>query len=125
MVSFLVSLFVVDRQQRQWRLSQHSSGSDSIWFRLTHWSLANPEPYQDFTDATWKHKGSAAAQSYPETVFNGWYTRKKHRAVAKMEITDAFEMRGRVIAALLTWSILGVLALAYAGRRMYGWMVGS
>ena len=124
MISFVLSLVVVDTQDRQWRLSQHASSQEPIWFRLTHWSWLSPQPYQD-SDGTWKHHDSAtAAQSPPDTAFSGWYTRKKHRAVAKMEMSDAFEMRGRVIAALLAWGCLGVFGIVYATRRLYGWMFG-
>ena len=122
MISFVVSLFVVERQQRQWRLSQHTSSPDSLWARLTHWPWLNPEPYQDSKDTTWKYSDNVAAQDTPGTVFRGWYTRKKHRAMAKMEISDAFEMRRRVIFALVAWALLGALGISYVARRMYGWI---
>ena len=123
MISFLLSLFLVDRQWRQWRLSQHSQGSDSFWFRLTHRSwLRGPEPYQDSQDSTWKHSENAPAQSSPATTYPGWYTRKNHRAMAKMEVSDAFEMRRRVIFAIAVWALIGLLAITYGVRRMYGWV---
>ena len=113
---------MVDRQQRQWRLSQHAQGSESFWFRLTHWSWLNPEPYQDSRDGTWKHNPNVAGQNAPDAFFPGWYTRKKHRAMAKIEFGDAFEMRRRVVFALLAWAVLGLFAFIYAARRMYGWV---
>ena len=39
-----------------------------------------------------------------------------------MEVNDAFEMRGRVILALLAWSLLGLFGITYAAKRMYGWL---
>lgn len=113
MISFLLSLSLVDLQQRHWRLSQHSSTDpESTWSRFTSW-LA-PEPY------TWKHDSDPTAQN--ADTFSGFYTRKKHRAMAKMEISDAFDMRRRVLFAFAAWAVLGFVALVYATRRMYGWL---
>ena len=42
--------------------------------------------------------------------------------MAKMELADALEMRGRVMVALVIWVVLGLSALAYAARRLHGWM---
>lgn len=42
--------------------------------------------------------------------------------MAKMEISDAFEMRRRVLFALAAWTVLGFFVLTYASRRMYGWI---
>ena len=125
MVAFILALFVVDHQQRSWRLSQHVSGSQSIWDRLTQWSLLGPEPYQDPDSATWQHKSGAADRPSPQRTgsFHGWYAHKKHRAMAKLQIGDAFEMRGRVLLALIAWSVLGILAVSYATRRAYSWVV--
>ena len=117
MISFILSLVVIDHQQRQWRLSQHNSGSNSLWSRLTHLPGLNPEPYQNSPDSTWKHNENAAS----DNTFRGWYTRKKHRAVAKMEVNDAFEMRGRLMVALAVWASIGIFGLIYAVKGMYGW----
>lgn len=42
--------------------------------------------------------------------------------MAKMEINDAFEMRRRVLFAFVAWALLGLFALTYATRHMYGWI---
>lgn len=125
MVSFVLSLFVVDHQQRQWRLSQHDSGSKTIWARLTQLSWLDPQPYQDSRDSTWQRDTTAPASTPigPDTVYAGWYGRKKHRAMAKLEIGDAFDMRKSVVIVLLAWAVLGALLLTYIARRMYGWML--
>jgi hypothetical protein len=39
-----------------------------------------------------------------------------------MEISDAFEMRKRVIFALAAWGVIGFLMLYYAGRIFYVWL---
>lgn len=125
MISFLVSLAVVDRQQRQWRLSQHTPGSESIWFRLTHWSWHGPEPYQDSRDSTWKRNDGAAPYLGPTAPSQGWYTQKKHRAMAQLSISDALDMRKRVVFALLAWAFVVLYAIIFATRRIYGWLSKS
>lgn len=128
MISFFLSLFFVDRQQRQWRMAQHDPGDHrSFFYNFTHLSWTGPEPYQDThqdpQSTSWKHSGSGApAQSVHDNSFGGWYKRKKHRKMAKMEFDDAFKMRGRVAVALLTWMFVGVFAVTYAMRRLYIWM---
>lgn len=86
--------------------------------------MLDPEPYQDPSDSTWKHDRNAPARSLSgnDSGFKGYYTRKKHRALAKMEFGDAFEMRGRVMIALIAWMIVGILTITYAARRMYAWI---
>lgn len=113
---------MIDYRQRQWRLSQRATDHDSFWFRLTHWSWLHPEPYQDSRDGTWKHNPKAGFQQPPNTDFQGWSTQKKHRAITKLEVNDAFEMRGRVFVALLAWTIVGAFGLVFATKRLYGWM---
>jgi len=114
MVTFLLSLFIVDHQQRQWRLSQHASGSDRSTAIHTIGSWLNPEPYhQDAYDHT---------SAEPDGSFHGWYAKKKHRAMARLEFNDAFEMRGRVLILLLTWVFLGFCAIVYATRRLFAWV---
>jgi hypothetical protein len=103
MISFLLSLLVVDRQQRQWRLSQHAPGSDtSLWSRW--WS---PEPYQQAVGSAWRPQYS-------------W----RRRGIAKLQLNDVFAVRGRVLVALALWTAVGLLVTAYAIRQMYFWATG-
>ena len=122
MVTFIISLFLVDQQQRQWRLSKRASGPESAWHRLSAWT-SGPVPYQDSGSGTWGHR-AAADRPAPSRAgsFQGWYARKKHRAVAKLELNDAFEMRGRVLVALLAWTLVGGILLYAATRRAFGWL---
>ena len=121
MVTFIVSLFLVDRQNRQWRLSQHASGAEPAW--RAHWPYYHAEPYQDADSSAWGHKKSNSASSQPEQGFQGWYARRKKRAMTKLEIGDAFAMRGRVAVALIAYTILGMWAFVYAVRRAYIWLM--
>jgi hypothetical protein len=119
MVSFIVSLVLVDRQNRHWRLSQHASSPKPAW--RTHWSV-DPEPYQDADSSAWVHSSSSRPESRRAGSFHGWYARKKKGAIAKLEIGDALEMRGRVAMALFAWSFFGVVAFSYATRLVYIWL---
>lgn len=119
MVTFILSLFLVDRQQRQWRLSQRASQSTPSWLPF------DPEPYQDSGTSVWCHSDSGKPQhgSPPRRAgsFRGWYARKKKRSIAKLQMSDAFEMRGRVLVALIAWAVLGLLAFYHAIRQVYKW----
>jgi hypothetical protein len=120
MVTFIVSLFLVDRQNRQWRLSQHASSPQPAW--RAHWSYFHPEPYQDADSSAWGHSSSSRPEARHSGTFQGWFARKKKGAIARLEIADALEMRGRVAVALFAWTVLGVLALSYAMRLVYIWL---
>jgi hypothetical protein len=99
MVTFLISLSLVDRQNRHWRLSQHASSPKPAWGG-THWSNFHPEPYQDADSSAWGHSTASRPEPRRTGSFQGWYARKKKGAIAKLEIGDALEMRGRVAMAL-------------------------
>ena len=120
MATFIISLFLIDRQNRQWRLSQHASGPKPAW--RTHWSSFHPEPYQDADSSAWVHSTSSRPEPRRTGSFQGWYARKKKGSIAKLEIGDALEMRGRVAMALFAWSFLGVVAFSYATRLVYIWL---
>ncbi|KAK5240749.1 hypothetical protein LTR16_010220, partial [Cryomyces antarcticus] len=78
--------------------------ASSLWSRLSPRAWIDPEPYQDPTDSTWQ-------QNQPGDVPGGkrtWYSHKKHRKMMKLELTDAFEMRGRMIAMIISAALLGL-----------------
>jgi hypothetical protein len=97
--------------------SQHASHPGSIWAKLN--GFIYPEPYPDSNDGSVRDRGGTKA---PDTSFSGWYTRKKHRAMAKLELSDAFDMRGRVMIALLGWLVFGMSLGVYAVRQVYLWV---
>lgn len=121
MVTTIISLILVDEQERRWRLSQRAE-SASVWQRLTHWSKT---PYQDAGTSAWSHRRSPRradpAEHHP-TPSSNWFYRRRKGAIARLEIRDALEMRGRVLVALIAWAFLGMLALYYAMRRAYNWI---
>lgn len=114
MITFLASLFLVDHEQREWRRSQHSPESGSLWTRLISWA---DDPYQHINalDGTSETVNGAKPRSY---------IRKKHRAMAKLEMQDAFERHHKVLTAMIGCSLLVFLTATYALSRIYRWCVG-
>ena len=123
-ISFIFSLFLVNYRDRARRTEAHSSYSFLSYFYPSTW--LDPEPYQDPDDSTWGSRGAAGHFEPNETIGprkdaqsevekkkekKSWHLHKKIRKVAKLEISDAFEMRGRIIAVLLVVMVLCSIAL--------------
>ena len=119
MVSFLLSLFYVDHQQRTWRVAQSSQGHNSSrWnlFSLRTW--LDPEPYRDPTNSTW---GRTRDFVHPADQNSSvWSIRKKHRKTMNLEFSKAFEMRGRVTGILTVFCLLGFLCAFWTLKKLYG-----
>lgn len=63
---------------------------------------------------------SSSGRDGKERRQSSWHLHKKIRKVAKLEISDAFEMRGRVIVVMLSAVVMVVGMLIVSVR----WMVG-
>jgi len=120
MISFLLSLLYVDREQRLWRLAQRGESSASLWTRLSVWRWIDPQPYQDPSDTTWQHT-VASPQSSNIVPTPAWSTRKKHRKIFSMEFQDALQIRGRVMIYMVFWLISGIMLLVWTTRRLFNW----
>lgn len=129
MISFLLSLCIVDRQQRAWRVAQHQPDSGSWWKMLSPWW--NAEPYQSPHDSTWGHAVQVDGLSHgahgnvPATTVDTvhWHTRKKHRKMAKLTLSDALDMRGRMAFALVAAGLLGLVATTWLLKRLFSSLV--
>ncbi|KAF2441238.1 hypothetical protein P171DRAFT_92584 [Karstenula rhodostoma CBS 690.94] len=118
--SFLVSLFLIDTQNAVSR----AKNSGLVSFR-------DPEPYQYSHDSRWGRHGSTSHVKPPDSLNPGqrsgtrkrkrrsWHLHRKIRKIAKLEISDAFEMRGRVMVAMI---VILLMAL-YAGWYSFRWML--
>ncbi|KAL1635684.1 hypothetical protein SLS58_010122 [Diplodia intermedia] len=134
--SFIISLFLVDRRSRAYRLAEHPAPRGSSWltyFSPWQWLDPQPYPYQNPTNSTWQDANAGKAQGSDGGIsgVNGqadldrgkradkqWFIGKKHRKVARLEFMEAFEMRGRIMLALgVAWT-LGILALLWSARRL-------
>ncbi|OJD31072.1 fe-containing alcohol protein [Diplodia corticola] len=133
--SFIISLFLVDRRNRAYRLAEHPpSRSPPWWSYFSPWQWLDPEPYRHMPNSTWQDASASGASGADGGVpgidgraeLDGgrqadrpWFVSKMHRKVVRLEFREAFEMRRRVLVALgVVWT-LGVLALV--GR----WVVAT
>lgn len=118
--SFLISLFLVDTQ------NAISRTRDSTLF-----SLLSPEPYQDPSDSRWDRRDSTTPYR-PLDVINpdqrldkekrkrkSWHLHRKITKIARLEINDAFEMRGKVMVAMG----VSIAMVIYGSWCLLGWMV--
>ncbi|THX01051.1 hypothetical protein D6D17_06293 [Aureobasidium pullulans] len=131
MISFLFSLCVVDSRQRAWRISQHQHDSGPWWKKLSPWTWWNAEPYQSPQDSTWQHAVPAtttldgADGTVPASAVNTdhWHTRKKHRKMARLTLSDAIDMREGMAIMLVTAALLGLVVMLWLARRIFSSIV--
>ncbi|KIW01656.1 uncharacterized protein PV09_06841 [Verruconis gallopava] len=120
-ISFLLSLFLVQRSDRARRSSEHPSRQalgSPFWSPFALQSWLSPEPYQDPDDTTWRDADSSQGGS-PKPKKRSWYVRKKLRQVGRMQIIDAFELRGVVMIALLALSVLMIVGVGWTFSKAY------
>ena len=118
MTSFLLSLFLVNRRDRQRRAAAHPSASASLTSYFSPRAWLGPEPYQDPASTAWRrHAGGQANEK-------GWFLTKKHRAMTQLEVGDALEMRGSVIKGMVAAAVVlvvgVVVAIRWAVERWWG-----
>ncbi|KAF1355410.1 hypothetical protein BDV97DRAFT_395775 [Delphinella strobiligena] len=124
MISFLLSLCLVNRQERAWRVSQHDNGAGS-W--LSKWF--NAEPYQHDKDPTWHSNPTPTDDSsnihgqhgnvpLPAVDSRIYHTNKKHREIAKLQLGDAFAMQNKVTFVLLAWALVALLGIAWMLHKL-------
>ncbi|KAF9730677.1 hypothetical protein PMIN06_004170 [Paraphaeosphaeria minitans] len=117
--SFLISLFLIDTQNAASR-TKNSNLSNFL----------DPEPYQEPYDSRWDRQGSTSHVKPPDSLHpdqrsgkkkrsrRSWHLHRNIRKIAKLEISDAFEMRGRVMAAMVVVLLMALYAAWYAFRRI-------
>jgi hypothetical protein len=103
--SFIISLFLVERQNRSWRASEHASANaaHSFWSAVSLRNWLDPEPYQDPSDSTWgdANDDGAAKQDTGQPGRTKWFARKKHRKMAQLQLGQAFDMSETVMLCLI------------------------
>lgn len=132
--SFLLSLFLINHRDRRRRLDEHTTTSTLLAY-LSPSTWLDPEPYQDPSNTTWDRRGSLTHVE-PHSVLNpelrnggeqsatrnrkrnSWHLRKKIRKVAKLEVSDAFEMRGRVIVLMVSVGMVGLAGLVWGVKSV-------
>lgn len=144
--SFLLSLFLVNAQDRARRAAAHTSPSSYLTYIFPS-SWLDPEPYQNHYDSTWGHRGAAGHVEPNDAIAprdgqlvdtsdaggregkkrkekQSWHLHKKIRKIARLEVSDAFESQGRVIvmmAATLVFTVIGFwVGMRWIWRSMFG-----
>lgn len=119
MISFLLSLLYVDREQRLWRVAQHRDSDVSLWNKLSIWSWFDPQPYQEPSDTTWQH--GVPSSHAPMPTRPAWFNRKKHRKMFSMEFHDALQIRGRVMIFMIVWLAILIALCFWTAQRLFSW----
>ncbi|KAJ4988334.1 hypothetical protein SVAN01_06112 [Stagonosporopsis vannaccii] len=143
--SFLLSLFLVNAQNRARRTAAHTPPSSYLTYLFPS-SWLDPEPYQEHTDSTWGRRGAAGHVEPNDAIApkdgqldgtgeskgnegrkkrkQSWHLHKKIRKVARLEVGDAFESQGRVIVlmgAALVFSMIGLwVGMGWLWRALVG-----
>jgi hypothetical protein len=47
-----------------------------------------------------------------------WFTRKKHRKMAKLSVSEAIDMREGMAVMLVTAAVIGLVAILWLAKRM-------
>ncbi|KAF2280875.1 uncharacterized protein EI97DRAFT_10551 [Westerdykella ornata] len=66
--------------------------------------------------------GEKDARSRKSKGKKRWYLHKKIRKMARLEVTDAFELRRWIMAIMLVAVFLGLVGMVWGVWRMLGWL---
>jgi hypothetical protein len=125
-ISFILSLSFVNLRDRAHRTYSHSSTSFLSYIYPSRW--LDLEPYQDPDDSRWSRGDSAGHVAPCDTISpksedknkrRSWHLNKKIRKMAKLEVSDAFEMRGRVMVGMLAMLLVGSVVLGVGVRWLF------
>jgi len=116
--SFLLSLLVVNRRYRAWRVSEHPPASTSFWSRISLRNWLDPEPYQSPADSTWR-RAQDSNEHVSQSQREKWFTQKKHRKIARLEIGDAFDLSKKVMVFVGSIFVVGALGVAWAAKEAF------
>lgn len=124
MVSFLLSLCIVNREEQAWRVAQHDGGGDLS--RLTRWF--GSEPYQDSAHVMSAGTSNAIDLqdnvSVPHVDTERWYTQKKHRKMASYRLREAFGLQHKIAVLLVSCITVAMLGMFWALRKSLGYWQG-
>jgi hypothetical protein len=124
-ISFIFSLSLVNYRNRARRTQAHSSHFSLLTY-LYPSSWLDPEPYQDPDNSTWGRRGTTGHvephdaigprpdqkdESQKKEKRKSWHLNHRIRKMAKLEIGDALEMRGRIVAVMMIMLVLGCIAI--------------
>lgn len=110
----------MDRQHRQYRVAESSPtsppGGLSDWW--------DPEPYRWLEGPVQQRTGAVASndrEPRPRGAVGAgrWYVHKMHRKIMRMEITQAFQIRGWVMLGLVAAFAMAVAGFCWVVREVW------
>lgn len=120
-VSFIVSLAIVDLSY----INLRPASSSRTW--LPTWAcrmLFNEQPYQHIQGRALKEQSSSSGPDLRDRNGRAWYYHTKQRKLLRMEASDAFRLRNRVLVGLAVGCLgvfwLAVLVWSWAMSRLFG-----
>ncbi|KAI2640392.1 hypothetical protein GGS26DRAFT_537988 [Hypomontagnella submonticulosa] len=123
LVSFLLSLYLIDSQYHNKRIEQHSERQSRLpsWL-LPSWLdrvLFRTHPYE------WvgRNKGGTAGSGGTQRK-ERWYYHTKQKKLMKMEAADALEIQRSVLLGLCVVFLCAVWALWRLSIGFWAWYVG-
>jgi hypothetical protein len=132
MLSFLLSLLYISRLDSLRRTAPQRTSflhPPAQWGTSFFSSSTAPEPYQCPKRATWGTANTKLREADRELVDSEkrgkrWVLHKKIRKMARLEIGDAIEMRGRVMLVLAIIACLTCAGVVLGLRWVWGWFWG-
>ncbi|KAH6258765.1 hypothetical protein HBI40_062480 [Parastagonospora nodorum] len=135
-ISFILSLSFVNLRDRAHRTYAHSNTSLLTYLYPSSWWDA--EPYQDPDDSRWGMRGTASHVGPDDAISPSqggqseggkkkkktWHLNKKIRKVVKLEVSDAFEMSGKVMLGMCVMLVVGSIVFWMAAKWMLATMTG-
>jgi len=131
MISFLLSLALIDRRNRSYRIQQHAYVPPTLFGRIKQALFSpwqDPEPYRNFNPASgYGAQGGVGddggGKKRKEEAH--WTWKRQHRKMMRLEVKDALEIRKRVVVGLVMLGVLSGVAGVLAVKRLWGIWSGA
>lgn len=121
LVSFLLSLALVDLRHSIARSHTHAEGEPSRMPAWLHALLYRRSPY--------RYVAVGGEAEVRQDDGGRWYYRSQQRKLMKLEADEAFQMRAAVVAAMAVAAVAAGWGCWEAGRAVWGlgraWVVGT
>ncbi|KAB8302084.1 hypothetical protein EYC80_005535 [Monilinia laxa] len=117
-ISFLISLFLIDRRNSSLRLHQHSQPRtypNTFFGRIKeflHKLVFKPQPYA-YIKSPYRGQNAEGDKQREEEP---WHWRTKQKKMMKMEVSDAFKLRQWVLVGMAVVATMLGLLLLYLGN---------
>ncbi|KAI9715748.1 MAG: hypothetical protein M1812_005746 [Candelaria pacifica] len=114
-LSFILSLFLVDRRNTSYRTTQHPSPPPTTLLAKLKHALVSP----------WQDAEPYRSGNHQDGKEEKWRLHSKHRKMMRMEVSDAFELRGKVVVGIVVFGLLAGLGVLVCGWWIWGLWIGG